>query len=56
MGDMAIYVVRASYGEFTDIFVQNGYCAIGWLPEHDLSDIVKQKSEDHLTKYKTNCR
>ena len=47
---MAIYVVRANYGEYTDAFVQDGYCAIGWLPEDDLTDIVKEKNVDLLTK------
>lgn len=34
---MNIYVVRADFGRYTDVFKQNGYVGIGWLQE-PLSD------------------
>ena len=30
---MAVYVLRADYGKYTEAFKQNNYCGIGWLPE-----------------------
>ena len=34
-----VWCVRAEFGRYTEHFVEGGYVAIGWLPDHDLSGI-----------------
>ncbi|MGV7223180.1 MAG: restriction endonuclease [Nitrospinales bacterium] len=37
---MEIYCVRAEFGTYTQLFLDGGYAAIGWIPEKDLSAIT----------------
>ena len=39
-----LYCVRAEFGSYTKYFVEGGYVAIGWIDDHDLSN-VKTKDE-----------
>ena len=36
---MEVYCVRAEYGTYTQLFLDGGYAAIGWMPNKDLSAI-----------------
>lgn len=40
----AIYCVRAEFGTFTRQFLAGGYAAIGWVAEHDLSEIDSREA------------
>lgn len=39
---MNLYVVRADFGKYTDLFIKGGYVAIGWLHTIDLSNITER--------------
>src|SRR5262245_43031580 len=38
-----VWCVRADGGTYTKAFVQNGYAAIGWLEEDDLSSVATRE-------------
>ena len=38
-----VWVVRAEFGRYTNNFVENGYVAIGWMPEKDLSTVKERE-------------
>lgn len=49
---MAVYCVRAEYGDYTQNFVEGGYVAIGWLHEEDLQSISADENDKLQKLYK----
>ena len=45
-----IYCVRADFGQYTDNFLEGNYVAIGWLENHNLSEVTLR--DDIYTSYK----
>lgn len=45
MRDTEAFCVRAEFGRHTSDFVKGGYVGVGWLREHDLSDIAPDDRE-----------
>jgi restriction system protein len=54
---MKVFVVRASYGKFTEVFRNHGYAGIGWLdnPLNDISD-KKEITDFYLSKFPDHSR
>jgi restriction system protein len=46
---MAIYCIRANFGQYTESFVKGGYIAIGWLEDENLKSI-RPDNDDKLYK------
>jgi restriction system protein len=45
-----VWVVRASYGQYTNAFLQGGYCGIGYVYQHSLTQVTSK--EEIITLYK----
>lgn len=45
-----VWVVRASYGQYTNAFMQGGYCGIGYVYQHSLTHVTSK--EEIISLYK----
>lgn len=41
---MAVYVVRAEYGKYTNAFKVGGFCGIGWMPDEKLEKTTDKET------------
>jgi len=43
---MSIFVIRAKFGQFTNVFREHGYVGIGWL-QRSLSTEIKARRQQY---------